>query len=197
MSLQEDLEAYLQDYLDAPNVGKGEPAARFCHVEIPPYRLEIDVMEMFRQFFSKTDTQLFFVAPDMEIEQGLELGMDDTTTSYSYDQFLDIIQKNILSEQGVASTIWKKSVAGGWLEDCILPPDSVIVMQIDPNMPAGCVLSLAGIVEWAVDVSSDLVCSIDEILSLPKSFHNLDEKSKTFTLLSFTYRVGNLEHLFL
>ncbi|KAG9498456.1 hypothetical protein J7337_009261 [Fusarium musae] len=138
------------------NAERGQPTAQFGHLKIPPYRLETSIPELIRQMFSEEEP-LLFVVPDMEHEVGLGLQFPDDASIKvtTYGNLLKDIHSNFdLGNNEHAPTNWRvgnKSV--GWSSDR-LPLKIVIIFQIDPNIPADCAISLAGIVQWSLAQSS-------------------------------------------
>lgn len=135
---------------------RGQPTAQFGHITIPPYRLETSIPERIRQLFPEEE-HILFAVPDMELEVGLGLSPNDTSVKLmTYGKLWKDIQSNVDMERNEhAPTIWRESTnPTDWINNDRLPLKVVIIFHLDPNIPADCALSLAGIVEWALAQST-------------------------------------------
>ncbi|CZR40758.1 uncharacterized protein FPRO_10346 [Fusarium proliferatum ET1] len=135
----------------------GQPTAQFGHIKIPPYRLETSIRKQILDMFPE-EKYIMFVVPDIEpeVEQGYLSNGHTTIKIMAYHRLFEHIRSNFNRDANESDhTIWLKykdperRYRGGWL-----PQKIVIIFQIDPNIPADCAISLAGIVEWSLAQST-------------------------------------------
>lgn len=132
----------------------GQPTAQFGHIKIPPYRLETSIPKRILDMFPE-EKYIMFVVPDieLEVEQGY---LSNTIDIMTYHRLFERIRSNFNRDADESDhTIWLKyKDPETWYRGGRLPQNIVIVFQIDPNIPADCAISLAGIVEWSLAQST-------------------------------------------
>ncbi|SCN96709.1 uncharacterized protein FFE2_08574 [Fusarium fujikuroi] len=134
----------------------GQPTAQFGHIKIPPYPLEASIPGHILRIFHK-ERRVLLVLPDMEDTVGLmHCTLGPTVEVMTYSQLLTCLQMDFNPEANEYNpTIWRECRdPETWFLEGRLPPKTVIVFQIDPNIPADLAIALAGIVEWSLAQST-------------------------------------------
>ncbi|KAF9769833.1 hypothetical protein IL306_012676 [Fusarium sp. DS 682] len=169
------LKEFLKPFLGSSTAAQGEPRARFGHIQMPPYRLgEASLMELIRQEFMEggcTDMNIF-VVPDSE--RSTRFGTPDDnveTATLTFSALLEALRATKQAgDSGHEGSDWGvrlfEEEVGGWRFHSILPTSLVLVLHLDPQMSADCALSLIGVVQWALHVSTAISFSEIRVLTL-------------------------------
>ncbi|CVL13190.1 uncharacterized protein FPRN_09967 [Fusarium proliferatum] len=135
----------------------GQPTAQFGHIKIPPYRLQNSIQKQIRDIFPEEE-YIMFVVPDieLEVEPGYVSNGHTTITIMTYRELFERIRNSFNQVINLYDhTNWLRYTdPDEWYRDGRLPLKIVIIFQIDPNIPADCAISLAGIVDWSLAQSA-------------------------------------------
>ncbi|KAM0467850.1 hypothetical protein ACHAP7_011472 [Fusarium lateritium] len=132
----------------------------FGHIRIPNYRLEgLTIVEYIRQTFEET-APLFFVTSELEkqLGSGLETDCQVLPVTMNFGDLIQVIRKDLADRPyPMYKLYWdfRKRSGDTWGTYGRLPGKLVIVLLLDPTVPADCALSLACLVEWALAASND------------------------------------------
>ncbi|KAF5534716.1 hypothetical protein FPHYL_13377 [Fusarium phyllophilum] len=148
---------FFDDFHDRRDSPPGQPTAQFGHIKTPPYRLKPGIRRRIQEVFS-AEKHILFVVPDIELEVSCGyLCISRTTIEIlTYHRLFERIRSNFNRHANQSDhTMWLKCPdPEKWYIDNRLPPNIVIIFHIDPNVPADCAKSLAGIVEWSLAQSA-------------------------------------------
>ncbi|CAJ0541171.1 Ff.00g079170.m01.CDS01 [Fusarium sp. VM40] len=144
-------------HCEEPGRRKHHQRPLFGHIYMPSYRLEgVSIVEHIRQSFEET-APLFFVTSKQEAQlgSGLQTDCQVPPVTMLYQELLQILRRDMDVE-----TIedWH-FLPTAHNEHGRLPLTVVVVLQLDPTVPADCALSLACLVEWDGDFLSAFVAS--------------------------------------
>ncbi|KAG5821597.1 hypothetical protein H9Q74_000019 [Fusarium xylarioides] len=148
---------FFDNFHDRRDSPPGQPTAQFGHIKTPPYRLKPGIRRRIQEIFS-AEKHILFVVPDIELEVSCGyLCISRTTIEIlTYHRLFERIRSNFNRHANQSDhTMWLKCPdPEKWYIDNRLPPNIVIIFHIDPNIPADCAISLAGIVEWSLAQST-------------------------------------------
>ncbi|KAF5575875.1 hypothetical protein FPCIR_12926 [Fusarium pseudocircinatum] len=155
--ISDALADFFVNFHDRRDSPPGQPTAQFGHIETPPYRLKPGIRKRIQDVFT-AEKHILFVVPDSELEVSsgyLSNGHTDVEIM-TYHRLFELIRSNF--NQHAYQSYPKMWLEGPdpetWCRDNRLPPNIVIIFHIDPNIPADCAISLAGIVEWSLAQST-------------------------------------------
>ncbi|KAJ4135204.1 hypothetical protein NW768_004825 [Fusarium equiseti] len=140
---REALESFIEHNLQR---AEGDSGPLFGHIALPWFQLPglpqaiHDLLPV-----DRTDTVFIYVNVD-ETEVLAEEDGQLPIERFSFDKFLRILRNNIHARGDFP---WRETVnPTDWLEENILPPKAVVVMQTSPQISAECALALTCVVEW-------------------------------------------------
>ncbi|KIL95585.1 hypothetical protein FAVG1_00322 [Fusarium avenaceum] len=139
----------------------------FGHIYMPSYRLEgVSIVEHIRQSFEET-APLFFVTSKQEKQfgSGLQTDCQVPPVTMLYQELLQVLTKDMLPSPYPDRKQHWHFLPGAHNEHGGLPLTVVVVLQLDPTVPADCALSLACLVEWAL-AASDFMPSHIRVLTM-------------------------------
>lgn len=127
---------------------------RFAHIDLPPYRLERLMINMYESFAVSKSDRIFFIVSEAEMAMFppdmVEVEGIPPPVVLTFAQFLGVLRANWVEMTG-RNAGWKTAAQPeGWDNGRVLPPNAIFVMQLDYSMPAECSLSLVGLVQWAI-----------------------------------------------
>ncbi|SCN96744.1 uncharacterized protein FFE2_08585 [Fusarium fujikuroi] len=145
--------ATLKEFITSVFADGGEArCARFAHIKLPLYRdPQIPWIKAVAQAFDGDfEEKLIFVTTDCERQMNpVNLASIDVDAhKITFQGLLEYLRHSFGLVTTNAMYRWK---AGTWNEG-ILPWDAIIILHLDPSLQADCVLALAGIVQWAIDM---------------------------------------------
>ncbi|KAF5580280.1 uncharacterized protein FSUBG_13433 [Fusarium subglutinans] len=153
---------------------------RFGHIQIPPYRLgKVSLLESVRQISMKANrfnAEMIFVVSAREKELGIGVKDDGKVTPVilTFSELIDALRA---SKKGARNGQWVTAPKPPWKKGQALPIEVVLVICLDPLMPADCALCLLGAVRWAIDQASSWDQTDIRVLTLSaeKEFNFLSE----------------------
>jgi hypothetical protein len=154
----------LDEFLDRfhcqePGRRKYRTRPLFGHIYMPSYRLEgVSIVEHIRQSFAET-APLFFVTSKQEKQfgSGLQTDCQVPPVTMLYQELLQVLTKDMVpSPYPERDQHWHFFPQREWETDQMLPFNVMVVLQLDPTVPADCALSLACLVEWAFAASDHM-----------------------------------------
>ncbi|CCT70941.1 uncharacterized protein FFUJ_09032 [Fusarium fujikuroi IMI 58289] len=174
-NLLSELKQFLGAFLRPNDAAEGEPAARFAHIQMPPYRLGKEGLmnlinnEVIHSSFAEKAGMNLFVVP--ESEKSDQFGAEHDVVSSQTLTFSALLDALRITRQASGSDLgWGYNLMGDAEADFrvrnILPLSVVLVLQLDPEMSADCALSLIGIVQWALFVSTVVPFSNIRVLTV-------------------------------
>ncbi|KAG5797234.1 hypothetical protein H9Q69_003703 [Fusarium xylarioides] len=134
--ISDALADFFGNFHDRRDSPPGQPTAQFGHIKTPPYRLKPDI--------------------ELEVSSGYLCISRTTIEILTYHGLFERIRSNFNRHANQSDhAMWLKCPdPEKWYMDNRLPPKIVIIFHINPNIPADCAISLAGIVEWLLAQSA-------------------------------------------
>ncbi|CAJ0553408.1 Ff.00g119200.m01.CDS01 [Fusarium sp. VM40] len=200
--MRDELRGFLAELRKTFTHQVGRANARFAHVKIPSYRLDVpSLMEAIRlcSMQDKDDGGMLIVTSELEkdIGVGVELSSQSLLDVLNFTEFLDCIKKNRGGLMRRMNPAWQRYPSADKRYIPVLPRNLLIVFQIDPTIPAECALALISLVDWALKASSTpktnirvlTLCSDDDCNFLAKlvSLQAPDVVVKDFNLTRDEY----------
>ncbi|KAF5543377.1 hypothetical protein FNAPI_9699 [Fusarium napiforme] len=188
------LAGFFVNFHDRSDSPPGQPTAQFGHIETPPYRLKPSIRKRIQDVFS-AEKHILFVVPDIQREASVGYSSNGYTTVeiMTYRRPFGRLRSNSnLNANQSDPTMWLNCPdPERWYMDDRLPPKIVIIFHIDPNVPAVCSLSLAGIVEWS-PAQSTLPGYIIRVVTLSAE-EDCDLLKKLFDTSGLQYHFTDLD----
>ncbi|KAK7425098.1 hypothetical protein QQX98_000012 [Neonectria punicea] len=102
--------------------------------------------------------RVFFVGTELQSDVAVVNGLGEDGSQHApvvqdYSEFLRVLQKN-RADKGRGPGVWKQmQQPQGWAENDVLPDKLLVVLSIEPQMPADCALAAVATIHWAMDIS--------------------------------------------